>query len=258
MHTRLQLMEIESARRRKDDLVVVLGRQTPFPPLFPPPPPPAPGPLRPTSQSFGFDFFQQGNASTLSGAQGLCQLVPGDVGKALCFAAAQLIFKNGGSGDRPDSAFSPRQQECPEGRIKFGETCIDPSAFMPGGTPFTTGVGEFTATTGAFGMAGFVPQQETRTQLKCPRGFVLGTDDICYAKAQVPKRSKFRKWKGEIAPPVTRRQVRAIRTAASAREAVLELAKDVGLHVSKSKPAAKKNSKGDHELIEKLILATRS
>lgn len=98
--------------------------------------------------------------------------------------------------------------------------------------------GGFEAVVGAFGMPAMVPEEEMRTTLVCPRGMVLGDDDLCYSKAVLPKRSKFRKWRGQARPPVSAADARCIRRAAAAKERVLQLAKDVGLHAAKSKPRA--------------------
>jgi len=96
----------------------------------------------------------------------------------------------------------------------------------------------FQAVEGAFGMPAAVPDEEVRTVLVCPPGMVLGHDELCYMKALLPKRSQFRKWRGQARPPVSAADARAIRKAASAKDRVLKLAKSVGLHASKTKPAS--------------------
>jgi len=92
--------------------------------------------------------------------------------------------------------------------------------------PITTGTG---TTTGAFGLPAAFPAGVARTVLNCGPRMVLGIDNLCYPKAVLPPRSKFRKWRRPPRVPVTRRDVVAIRRAAAARERVAELAKDVGL-----------------------------
>jgi len=95
------------------------------------------------------------------------------------------------------------------------------------------------AVVGAFGMPAMVPEEEVRRMLVCPRGMVLGTDDLCYPKGVLSSRNLHRKWRRPPRAPVTAADAKAIRTAAKARDRVLGLAKSVGLHASKTRPAAK-------------------
>jgi len=136
----------------------------------------------------------------------------------------------------------------PSGVIK--DACLRATGGLPPGPslPFApagptqlppTG-GNGVATIGAFGMPAASPDVLSTIRRRCGRGMVLGIDDLCYPKAVLTARSKFRKWRRPIAPPISRRDTVAIRRAASAKERVLELAKDVGLHVSKSRPTPRK------------------
>lgn len=93
------------------------------------------------------------------------------------------------------------------------------------------------AVVGAFGMPAMVPVEEVRRLLVCPRGMVLGTDDLCYPKGVLSSRNLHRKWRRPPRAPVTAADARAIRKAAATRDRVLQLAKDVGLHASKTRPA---------------------
>lgn len=107
----------------------------------------------------------------------------------------------------------------------------------------------FEAVTGAFGMPAMVPEEEMRLTLICPKGMVLGDDELCYPKAVLPRRSKFRKWRAQARAPVSAGDARAIRKAAGAKDRVLALAKSVGLHASKTKPRpAAKAAKHQHLL----------
>jgi len=125
--------------------------------------------------------------------------------------------------------------------VRRGRSVFDPlGIFGPsagGGTAAAAPTGE--AVQGAFGMPALVPFQETRVQLQCPRGFVLGTDNLCYPKVVLSRRNKFRKWRGAARAPVTAADARAIRRAGRTKDRVLALAKDVGLHASKTKPASR-------------------
>jgi len=94
------------------------------------------------------------------------------------------------------------------------------------------------AVVGAFGMPAMVPMEVNRPTLVCPRGMVLGTDDLCYPKGVLSSRNLHRKWRRPPRPTISAGDARAIRIAAAAKDRVLKLAKDVGLHASKTKPKA--------------------
>lgn len=104
------------------------------------------------------------------------------------------------------------------------------------------------AVVGAFGMPAMVPEEESRVQLVCPRGMVLGTDNLCYPKGVLSSRNLHRKWRRPPRAPVTAADARHIRKAAAAKDRVLRLAKDVGLHASKTRPSTK-SKKGHQHLI---------
>lgn len=127
-------------------------------------------------------------------------------------------------------------------RLAFGSP-------KPRTTPMARHRGDFQAVEGAFGMPAMVPEEEMRRTLVCPRGMVLGDDELCYPKAVLPKRSKFRKWRGQARPPVSAADARHIRKAAAAKERVLRLAKDVGLHASKTKPSSSRSTKRHQHLL---------
>jgi len=91
--------------------------------------------------------------------------------------------------------------------------------------------------------------------LRCARGMVLGMDNLCYPKAVLPRRSKFRKWRGQARPAVSAADVKAIRTAAAAKGRVLALAKDVGLHASVTRPKTKAEILAPHQ---HLLLAAKT
>lgn len=198
---------------------------TGFPPTgFPPPRPTFPISLDPGS---------------ISQAEAGCRALSG-VAQDLCLLGIQWLKGRGEAGQQ----FDP--QSCPTGTVRVGKKCIDLTALPPGGDPAmfpANGV----ATVGAFGLPALTPGSEERLVRKCGRGMVLGIDDLCYPKAVLPPRSKFRKWRRPPRAPVTRRDVVAIRRAAGARERVLELAKDVGLSLSQTKTRRKKKATGAHK-----------
>ena len=125
--------------------------------------------------------------------------------------------------------------------------------FFPGGQTGTLQDVRGDAVIGGFGLPALVPSQvgsittrsgEVRPILRCNRGMVLGTDNLCYPKAILTPRSRFRKHRRPIAPPISRRDTKAIRIAAAAKERVKELAQDVGFKVSaKGSGTRKKKAK---------------
>lgn len=128
--------------------------------------------------------------------------------------------------------------------IRIGSSCVDPTSAFPGGDPFVTpagsdrnGFGE--AVVGMFGQAALEPMivggimdhhGEMRPVRRCPRGTVLGTDNLCYNK--IP--NNLRKWPKAARPPITAGDAKCIRRAAAAKNRVQKLAKDVGLFAHKA------------------------
>ncbi len=160
------------------------------------------------------------------------------------------------------AAPAPSAAQCAPGQLRVGGLCIDPlGTGLPGfgiapvpQTPTTTGVSTMPtgqAVVGSFGLPAMVPETVGSIRRRdgtvapirrCGPRMVLGTDDLCYPKALLPRRSKFRKWRQPPRPAVSAGDVKAIRRAGRAKDRVLVLAKSVGLHASKTrpKPAAKK------------------
>ena len=138
--------------------------------------------------------------------------------------------------------------------VRRGRELFDPLGLVGGPakprpevtTMARQGMGE--AVVGAFGMPAMVPEEEMRRTLVCPRGMVLGTDDLCYPKGVLSSRNLHRKWRRPPRAPVTAADARAIRKAAATRDRVLQLAKDVGLHASKTRPAKQVKAAHQHLL----------
>jgi len=85
--------------------------------------------------------------------------------------------------------------------------------------------------------------------LRCPRGMVLGIDELCYTKGTVPR--QFRKWKPAANPPISAADMKAVRTFASVQKKVKKLAGDSGLTCAKkgtkTRRRTKKSSHDDDE-----------
>lgn len=176
----------------------------------------------PTIGVAGLDF---------SGITSLCGLIPDERLRILCEAGVGLFPEQRG---RTTPLVDGTTDGCDPGFVKFGTQCIDPGAILPGGDPLFQPDFNGEVVRGGFGLPATTPEGVSRITRKCPRGMVLGIDNLCYAKAILPARSLLRKWKRPPRPPISRRDTVAIRRAAGARDRVFELAKDVGLHVAKS------------------------
>lgn len=135
---------------------------------------------------------------------------------------------------------------CLPGEISFRGSCVDPSAILPFGDPLIrpaagtvleAGGG---AVMGGFGIPAMVPTVVQRVVRECDPGLVLGRDNLCYPKAVLQRRSRFRKWRQPTRPVMTGADKRTIRRADSLRDEVKELNKMVGLRVPTKRVAKKK------------------
>lgn len=135
------------------------------------------------------------------------------------------LVGGGGGGSEPPQG-SPAvpgslvatQNPCPTGqrRIPFTNRCVGVSVpdVLPGGAPFvSTSQAQGQAVLGQFGVA-LTPDAMERTKLRCPRGMVLGMDDLCYNKRDL--RMDERKWRPGRKPLLTGGEMNAISTAARA------------------------------------------
>lgn len=101
---------------------------------------------------------------------------------------------------------------CPDGSFKVLGRCID---LQPGGAVSGGGMmlGGGEAVLGRYGVA-MVPASAQRTRLRCPRGMVLGMDNLCYNRRDL--RKDERKWRPGRKPLLTGGELNAISTAMSA------------------------------------------
>lgn len=178
-------------------------------------------------------------------AKNACLNIANSALRAICLAGGDVVSALINQGVTPPTTTSlvapGPSGPCRTGTIRIGTRCVDISAALPGGEPFTTPLAASPQVVqGGFGLPATTPTGISRLVRRCARGMVLGIDNLCYAKAILPRRSKLRKWRGAPRPPISRRDTVAIRRAAGAKDRVLELAKDVGLHVSKSPHRRKK------------------
>lgn len=89
------------------------------------------------------------------------------------------------------------------------------------------------AVTGAFGMPAIRPVNIPQNHLTCPKGMVLGEDDLCYPRQVLRRDSRFRKWKPGTRPVLTGGEVRAIATARRAITRGRERMSSLGVTVKK-------------------------
>jgi len=110
----------------------------------------------------------------------------------------------------------------------------------------TTPSGKTRATGGAsipmLGPIGVSPDVENIPTRKCPTGYVLAIDGLCYPKQMVPKAWRF--WKPQPRPVVTRSDQKAIQKANSAKKRLVNLTKKAGAHASMTKPRRSSGRKG--------------
>lgn len=105
--------------------------------------------------------------------------------------------------------------------VRVGDRCVDLSALPPGGDPAVMGPVRGTNGFQGFGPAvkgiygvGIQPRQEAQTVNRCPPGFALGKDGVCYEG--LARNSPRRKWPMGMKPLLTAGDRAAIRKAKSA------------------------------------------
>jgi hypothetical protein len=128
---------------------------------------------------------------------------------------------------------------CPAGFRQRGNECV-PAIAIPGlgpgpaipAPPSADPYGD--AVMGAFGVPALAPAQLTTVRRRCPKGAVLGRDNLCYMKGTIPP--KYRKWRPQPKPVVSRADQRAIRRANATRKRLVKLTKDAGAFAAMNKP----------------------
>lgn len=158
-------------------------------------------------------------------AKGGCDYLPEGFFREQCKMIANRVGQDTGNGNGGP-------EPCPDGTVKIGNRCVAPGDAFPGGDPFTTPAGQ-QAVQGSFGMPAITPTIERRVHRTCPTGMVLGRDNLCYPRAVLSRRSKFRKWKGEKRPPISAADVKALRKVDRIRKKVRDLGKKADLKVKK-------------------------
>ncbi len=180
-------------------------------------------------------------------ALGGCELLPSQALRDLCIAGLKVVQtvvggggagQNGGSTTRlEDSLVVKAEEPCGPGKFKLGTQCVSLGDVTPGGLPlFSDAGGELVR--GSFGLPAETPTivgfranalGEMKPIRQCRTAMVLGTDNLCYSKAILPRRSKHRKHRGDVRPPISVKQMKAMKMIGSLQDTVKELAGDVQL-----------------------------
>lgn len=125
---------------------------------------------------------------------------------------------------------TPSGPDCPRGTREIFGRCVGvPLGDAPGGNGASGG----RAVVGSFNLPAIQPEVETRTHRSCPDGMVLGRDNLCYPKAILSRRSKFRKWRQPRRPMFTAGDLNAIRRAERLKGKAKKIGKDLGFKVTK-------------------------
>jgi len=167
-------------------------------------------------------------------------ILGGAVGLVSSFIPGGSVVKRIGSGLLGSIIGSGQQEgaraDCPPGFR------VDPSTgrclkegfggaverFLPGGSTgfLPSGPGTAVATMGSFGVPAMQPTSVATQRLDCPAGFLLGMDNLCYAKGTLPR--QFRKWKPAKKPPISAKDWRALQTSARVEKKVKRIAATAG------------------------------
>jgi hypothetical protein len=164
-----------------------------------------------------------------------CSVIPEGRARDICMGAI------GTNGSTSPTTTVQTQDPCPEGYYKIPgtDTCINPLAIPPGGTPATVGAGGV-AVVGAFGMPGISPSivgnitkddGSTGPILRCPSGMALAKDNICYVRSLIPR--SFRKWNPGMRPLLTGGERKVLSRANTLRGKVKTLATASGFACKK-------------------------
>lgn len=184
---------------------------------------------------------------------GICQAIANFGPNIVCNLApsfAPLVGANCGGSNLP----APGGSGCPPGHVLDTTTgqCKVAGAggvvqrTLPGGATGMLQGG--TPVVGGFGRPGVTPAQVgtitdrmgmVKPILRCPTGFVLGKDEICYVKSTIP--AGFRKWKPKKRPPISAKDWRAMQVSERVQKKVKEVASKAGFTTAK-KGASRRRS----------------
>lgn len=148
----------------------------------------------------------------------------GDLLEAGATALFRKFFEPPAGGPTTPGSFTGTSGgDCPGiGSVKIAGRCVNLGDLGPGGapavTPTTMGNGKFAGFSAVKGMygAGVAPKAESRVVRKCPNGWVLGDDGVCYERLARTRRA----WDPGTKPLMTGGDRNAIRRAERAARAL--------------------------------------
>lgn len=131
----------------------------------------------------------------------------------------------------------PPQEKPP---IRVGPISINPPLTGPPGIgvtfdPFggqSTNGGAATMPQNRLPMMGQIavqPAAEQRVVRKCPKGYRLAVDGLCYSKSILGRTSKLRMWPATPKPPISRADVKALQRIDTVRKRVKDMARKADL-----------------------------
>lgn len=162
-----------------------------------------------------------------------CNLIPVGPLRDLCQAGVQTLFPPS-TGTGTGITAGP---ECAKGQVRVGNICVSPGDVFPGGSPFITRAGGVPVA-GSFGMPGFQPTLVQQPIRRCPAGFALAKDGICYVRSMIPR--KFRAHPPGKRPPLSGADAAALRRIGSLQTRVKRLAKTAGLSMTTRRAPTKR------------------
>lgn len=154
---------------------------------------------------------------------------------------ATIPLPGGGGGSEPQSgnppvpgSFAPSGTSagCEFPRINVGGVCVDPTALPPGGKPAFTGPTPDMAQQNGYGQVvgglygeGRAPVVTVQTVRRCPPGYALGKDGVCYDN--LSRNSPKRAWPMGQKPLLTPGDRAAIAKAKRAANAIARSRKSI-------------------------------
>jgi hypothetical protein len=171
--------------------------------------------------------------------QAACNLITNPAARAICIAGAGLL-PGGGTTPLGGGGQGTPTPECGVGMVKVGNKCVSPGDIFPGGAPFITGAGNVPVA-GAFGIPGYSPTRVQQPVRRCPAGFALAKDGVCYVRSQIPR--KFRAHPPAKRPPLTGADAAALRRIGALQGRVKRLAKAAGLSMTTKRAAPAKRKR---------------
>jgi len=215
-------------RRAAAKPVVAMTRTVSFTPIPAPPirvtPPPTGFPMLPTEtmNEVSESFVHKRVIGALGGAitGGLPGAIGGFISGGQPGSTVDIAASSGALPFAPSSGCGPGFERDSSGRCARAGFVGTAQRLLPGGSTGFQPDGFGAAVNGAFGVA-LEPAAMAATRLRCPRGTVLGRDNLCYNRSSL--RKSERKWSPGTKPVLTGGQVNTLRKAQRIQERMKKL-----------------------------------